>query len=304
MAGGGTGATRSFVFEQRLGMLVGIAIVVFTMALIWRNAEFSSANLAASARILLALGVGAVGATIPGFLKLNYNLGGLAVRASGGVALFLLTFFFSPKIEALHLTPANMSLSRLEKVEFRAINAPDRLETLDLAAPTSVTVALAAINDSDQLAKPAVIVRTWLEIEDAAGVREPYRWQYFVKHITGMPGFGSPEAVYLGADADVAPITVPSGTTTSVSIMHVADTSPGKAGWTWGDTVDRALGGRIKTVRVFAETKAQGTFSAACVLLGGETAELISSYVREHAYVPRYFQVRCKEPAVWTAKPA
>jgi len=49
-------------------------------------------------RILLSLGVAIFGAVIPGFLKINLTWKGVVIRAGGALALFLLTFFFTPKI--------------------------------------------------------------------------------------------------------------------------------------------------------------------------------------------------------------
>src|SRR3954447_14832813 len=46
-------------------------------------------------RIVLSFGAATLGATIPGFLDLNWSGLSLAVRAGGALALFALTFFTS-----------------------------------------------------------------------------------------------------------------------------------------------------------------------------------------------------------------
>lgn len=47
-------------------------------------------------RIVLALCAGAIGAVIPGVLKLQGNLGGFTIRAAGALALFFIVYFWNP----------------------------------------------------------------------------------------------------------------------------------------------------------------------------------------------------------------
>src|SRR5215470_5619497 len=47
-------------------------------------------------RIVLALAGGGVAAVIPGFLAVSMDAKGLAIRAGGALAVFLLVFFFNP----------------------------------------------------------------------------------------------------------------------------------------------------------------------------------------------------------------
>jgi hypothetical protein len=85
-------------FERRVASLTGIGIVVFVLALVWRNEPIVDPNYALFVRIVLALGMGVLGATVPGFLDLEWRGGGLLVRAGGALALFVLTLVFTPTV--------------------------------------------------------------------------------------------------------------------------------------------------------------------------------------------------------------
>ena len=49
-------------------------------------------------RVLLSLSAATLGASIPGFLNLRWSGGGLVVRAGGALALFVLTFVYTPDL--------------------------------------------------------------------------------------------------------------------------------------------------------------------------------------------------------------
>jgi hypothetical protein len=49
-------------------------------------------------RVVISFSAAALGATIPGFLNLKWSGGGLAVRAGGALALFVLTFVYTPDL--------------------------------------------------------------------------------------------------------------------------------------------------------------------------------------------------------------
>lgn len=75
---------------------VAVLIVLFICWLIVRNEPIRDANLAVLLRILVSLAVAALGATIPGFLRVDLSGAGMAIRAGGAIALFVLTYFFTP----------------------------------------------------------------------------------------------------------------------------------------------------------------------------------------------------------------
>src|ERR1700691_5510666 len=92
-----------FKFERRVSVFTGVFTIGVVLYLVIRNQPFSDPNLVVLIRIVLALAVATVGATIPGFLSLTYNLAGFAIRAAGALCLFVIAFFGTPHVEALHL---------------------------------------------------------------------------------------------------------------------------------------------------------------------------------------------------------
>jgi hypothetical protein len=71
-------------------LLVGWVVV--------RNQPFADPNLVVLFRTVLSVAVATLGATIPGFLNLDWKGKGLAVRAGGALALLVLTFVWSPNV--------------------------------------------------------------------------------------------------------------------------------------------------------------------------------------------------------------
>jgi len=71
-------------------LLVGFLVV--------RNQPFHDPNLVVLIRTVLSTAVAVLGATIPGFLHIDLAARGVAIRAGGALALFVLTFFFSPGV--------------------------------------------------------------------------------------------------------------------------------------------------------------------------------------------------------------
>src|SRR5262249_33987043 len=66
--------------------------------LVLRNEPFADLNLVIILRIIISLAVSVLGATIPGFLQIGWNLKGMTLRAGGAMALFCLTYLVSPTV--------------------------------------------------------------------------------------------------------------------------------------------------------------------------------------------------------------
>ena len=66
--------------------------------LLIRNEPVADPRLFFGLRLLLSFGAAALGASIPGFLNVGWSGGGLAVRAGGALALFVLTFVYTPDL--------------------------------------------------------------------------------------------------------------------------------------------------------------------------------------------------------------
>ncbi|MGG5823469.1 hypothetical protein [Falsiroseomonas sp. HW251] len=78
-----------------LAALVAVGLAVFLAV---RNEPFASEQIFFVVRVVLSFAVAVLGATIPGFLELGWKGGGLAIRAGGALALFVLTFVYTPDL--------------------------------------------------------------------------------------------------------------------------------------------------------------------------------------------------------------
>ena len=89
-------------WERAAPVLTSILVVALVAYVVVRNEPFADPNLVVLIRVILSLSTAVLGATIPGFLRVDWKLrGGLMIRAGGALALFVLTFVFTPSV----LTP-------------------------------------------------------------------------------------------------------------------------------------------------------------------------------------------------------
>jgi hypothetical protein len=98
--------------ERYVALGLTVFIVVFCSYIILRNDPNPEPNTVVYMRILLAVACGVLGGTIPGFLNIDYNIGGLAIRAAGGLAFAVLVFVYTPKVLPNMETPTEKALSR------------------------------------------------------------------------------------------------------------------------------------------------------------------------------------------------
>jgi hypothetical protein len=94
------------LWERIVSATAAVTIVGLIGFLVVRNQPFSDPNLVILVRILLAFATAVLGATIPGALHVNWSGKGVAVRATGAVGFFILTFFFTPAIVITQPLPA------------------------------------------------------------------------------------------------------------------------------------------------------------------------------------------------------
>jgi hypothetical protein len=78
--------------------LSGLVMFALVAYLLVRNQPMASPQLFFALRVVLSLLSGILGATIPGFLNLKWSGGGLVIRAGGALALFVLTFVYTPNL--------------------------------------------------------------------------------------------------------------------------------------------------------------------------------------------------------------
>jgi hypothetical protein len=74
-------------------VIVGLAVF-----LLIRNQPIADPRLFLVLRVVVSFSVAALGAIIPRFLELGWRGQGLAIRAGGSLALFVLTFVYTPDL--------------------------------------------------------------------------------------------------------------------------------------------------------------------------------------------------------------
>lgn len=100
------------LWERILAAVCAVAVLVVVFIVVLRNAPFADQNQVVLIRIVLSLAVGIIGAVVPGFLQVSLSGKGVAIRASGALALFVITYFFLPSV-----LPLNVSKEQLGKIE-------------------------------------------------------------------------------------------------------------------------------------------------------------------------------------------
>jgi hypothetical protein len=93
------GSKSEPLLVERLAALgAALLILALTGFLLIRNEPLASDQLFFALRLVLSLAAAVLGATVPGFLNLEWKGGGLALRAGGALALFVLTWVFTPEM--------------------------------------------------------------------------------------------------------------------------------------------------------------------------------------------------------------
>ena len=90
-------AYQSALWEKITAAAVAVFIVAFISFLIISGIP-SEQNAIAFARILISLASAILGAVIPGFLGVNLQAKRQSIRAGGALALFVITYFFTPNV--------------------------------------------------------------------------------------------------------------------------------------------------------------------------------------------------------------
>jgi hypothetical protein len=72
-----------------------VGLVVF---LLIRNQAIADPALFFALRVVLSFGTAVLGATIPGFLEVGWSGNGWKIRAGGALALFIVTFAYTPDL--------------------------------------------------------------------------------------------------------------------------------------------------------------------------------------------------------------
>jgi hypothetical protein len=85
-------------FDRIAATLAALVVVGLAVFLLVRNEPIASPQLFFVVRVVLSFAVAVLGATIPGFLEIGWKGSGLAIRAGGALALFVLTFVYTPDL--------------------------------------------------------------------------------------------------------------------------------------------------------------------------------------------------------------
>jgi hypothetical protein len=88
----------SLPFDRIAATCAALVIVGLAVFLLIRNQPISDARLFLVLRVVVSFSAATLGATIPGFLELGWRGQGLAMRAGGALALFVLTFVYTPDL--------------------------------------------------------------------------------------------------------------------------------------------------------------------------------------------------------------
>ena len=85
-------------FDRIAASCAALAIIGLVVFLLVMNQPIADPRLFFAFRVVLSLSAAVLGAAIPGFLEIGWTGRGLAIRAGGALALFLLTFLFTPDL--------------------------------------------------------------------------------------------------------------------------------------------------------------------------------------------------------------
>ena len=84
-------------WERILAFAAAIGWIGLIGFLVIRN-EPLAPNLLVLVRIILSVMAGILGAVIPGFLSIDIHGSSFAIRAGGALALFVISYFFTPAV--------------------------------------------------------------------------------------------------------------------------------------------------------------------------------------------------------------
>ena len=85
-------------FDRVAATLSALVVVGLAVFLLIRNQPIGDARLFFVLRVVLSFAAATLGATIPGFLNVRWAGSDLVVRAGGALALFVLTYVYTPDL--------------------------------------------------------------------------------------------------------------------------------------------------------------------------------------------------------------
>jgi hypothetical protein len=92
-------------FDRIAATCAGLGIIGLVVFLLVRNEKIADPRLFFALRVVLSFAAAVLGASIPGFLEIGWKSGrDLSVRAGGALALFVLTYVYTPDLVAEQVT--------------------------------------------------------------------------------------------------------------------------------------------------------------------------------------------------------
>ncbi|QDV43930.1 hypothetical protein Enr13x_37900 [Stieleria neptunia] len=85
-------------WEKVTALVVSVWVVILASLAVLGFVPEDSENAWTVLRLMLSISLGVLGAIIPGFLHVAWEKGGLAIRAGGGLAVFVLTLVVDPTV--------------------------------------------------------------------------------------------------------------------------------------------------------------------------------------------------------------
>jgi hypothetical protein len=148
-------AHPSALWERILAAIAAVTIFGLVAFLVIRNQPFSDPNFAVFVRILLAFSTAVLGATIPGALRVDWSAKGVAIRATGAVGFFLLTYFFTPSIASSaqkpNVTAPSSTTHRVDAAQSDELHARLHIPSSERIVFSPYTVYFGAIEDNGGL---------------------------------------------------------------------------------------------------------------------------------------------------------
>ena len=111
---------QASIWERIIAVVCAVAILGLVFILVLRKEPFTDPNKVVLIRIVLSMATAIIGAVIPGFLNVGLTFKGVAIRSGGALALFVITYFFTPTV---------LPLSKLEENTEKTKEAVNRIAT-------------------------------------------------------------------------------------------------------------------------------------------------------------------------------
>jgi hypothetical protein len=162
-------AKPAYRTERIIASLVMAWVIMLTSYMIFQDKALSEASMY-FLKILLSLSGAVMLATLPGFLDINYGVGGLSIRAAGGAAAFVFIYTQSPNLPVLKSTVAPYAPAQsVRPAPTSSLRGYDR-DSLPLLVALSLdpfSIAPATAVQTVSIAEPAGQGQVMIAPEDA-----------------------------------------------------------------------------------------------------------------------------------------